>query len=189
MKRIFLLALLLVGCGGPKSDLVTSWGTHFVFDTAKTTAIHQQYRDCMQRAIDTDYYGLDRTRSEIQDCDKAYWSKIHISDNPPTFYSVTRKQSDPDPFEEFSLCAQHLANGMWDFGPDDTTYTFRSQVRDCLNQYPNVHRQPTADGTQLLHPGDPLTALIQDGEEMLLTCSWNPTATGYAEDATCVRAK
>lgn len=145
MKRLLLLSLLLAGCAPvAKADLITSWGTHFVFDDVKTETIHEELYTCMRHVAegcqkcygepeDTPSYMKD----QIQQCDEIYWEKIKISDDPPTFYGMSSQGRNPDPYMEFVLCQRGLSSSMWDLPEEMTADQFSSSIYDCLALYPN----------------------------------------------------
>jgi hypothetical protein len=136
MKRLSLIIGLLLLTGCTAHAQVSSWGTHYVTNNAKVTQIETTLRDCAQKAIDTNYYGLDRTRVEIQGCYEAYTgsSTVHGTD---TYYFWTGQEKDGDsPYQDFSVCIFQRSMGPWEFGPDDTTYTYRAQIRQCLALFP-----------------------------------------------------
>jgi hypothetical protein len=182
--------LVLAGCSAANAASVSSWGTPYVTDNLKVAFSELTLRNCVQKAIDTEYYGLDRTRIEVQGC---YEEEVKNSKVPGTdtyYFWEGQEKNGESPFADFELCINQIASSISEFGPDDTTFTYRTELRNCLRKYPGdlsgTHEDAEA---RLLKHGDKLRVLLMDrGVEQLLDCDWLPIATGYAEDARCTFA-
>ena len=106
--------------------------TVYVPNDGKYIAARERLRECIQETLDTDYYGLDRIRHNMQWCHDAFWESNQQS--PDFIY--TAAESVTSKYEEFDLCAFGLASPMWDFPPETTTEDFRKSVQNCVDSYP-----------------------------------------------------
>ncbi len=143
-KTLFIIGLLLLaGCSSAKADHVTSWGTHFVYDDAKTHAIHHELYECLQNVTEEcpKCYGTpDETPKDLKaqaaSCDNDYWESIKITEKPPTFYGLSGQKDDADLYGEFVLCVHSLVNPMWDLPEGYTASMFHKSIQECLKTYP-----------------------------------------------------
>ena len=133
-KTLSIIGLLfLVGCQPITSEQVTKYEVN----KEEFVRIKVELRDCMKNAVNTSYYGLERLRFEIQECDDKEFHRLRFRDNPETFYVYWDGVNGFDPFDGFTFCSGSLASPMWDFPPEATTYSFRDTINDCIKSFPS----------------------------------------------------
>src|SRR5690606_39074161 len=101
ISSLFFVAIL---SSFPHSDVVTSWGTHFVYDDAKTHDIHHELYECLQFAARRDAIYPEQLKGSVEICARSYWDSIKVRDNPPTFYGLYGQSEDWDFYADFVLC-------------------------------------------------------------------------------------
>lgn len=131
-KLLFIIGtLLLAGCGS-----IEQRSPQYIENHDKYVEIHTELRDCMQAAVDTQYYGLERLRLEVQSCDIAAFNQLRFKDDPESYYVDAGEGFGP--YEDFSYCSSSVASGMWEFPPEVTTDDYRSIIKRCINAFPSL---------------------------------------------------
>jgi hypothetical protein len=131
------LSLLVAAQTAVPTAGVTSWGTHYLIDQPHVIRAETHLRDCVRGATDSEQTP-DAIRSGVQSC---YWAlaETELKADADTYYFWSGQQeAGQSPFAEFDLCVSGLASYMWDFPPNATGDSFRTSVRDCLAQFPDL---------------------------------------------------
>lgn len=124
-----------------KDYFITDWGSHFLVDKEMVDNVSLELKQCIINTTsrcEKCYGQEDRTAEEIRsnviECDNAYYNKIRIRQQPPTFYSYPK--SEGDPYEDFWMCF-HGFSGAYDLSPGTTATDVRASIDECLAYYPS----------------------------------------------------
>lgn len=119
---------------------VTDWGTHFLVDKKIVDEISIELVSCLnnvayrcEKCYGQEDVTAEELRQSVIECDNAYYDRIQIRQEPPTFYGYPK--GTPDPYEEFWFCV-HNFSGAYDLPPDTDVEDVRDAVAECLRYFP-----------------------------------------------------